>query len=50
MRWWTALAVAGIMCLILAAFLLGGPAWSLIVAGVAAIVVAIDGSRPGGER
>lgn len=43
---WTALALVGIACLVVAAFLLGGPAWALIVAGVAAIVVAVDGARP----
>ena len=46
---WTALAVAGIACLVAAAYLLGGPAWALLVAGVAAILAALDGRRPGGE-
>ena len=35
--------------LVAAAYLLGGPAWALLVAGVAAILAALDGRRPGGE-
>lgn len=42
---WTVLAVIGIACLVGAAFLLGGPAWALMVAGVALLLVAVDGRR-----
>lgn len=42
---WTALGVAGILCLLAAAYLLGGPAWALLTAGVALILVAVDGRR-----
>ena len=42
---WSVLAVIGIACLVAAAFLLGGPAWALLVAGVALLLVAVDGRR-----
>lgn len=42
---WTALGVAGIGCLVVAAFLFGGWPWAVLVAGVCLLAVAIDGSR-----
>jgi hypothetical protein len=42
---WTALGVAGILCLIVAAYLLAGVAGALILAGLACIAAAVDGRR-----
>ena len=45
MAWWSALGVAGILCLVAAAYLLTGVAGALILAGLACIVAAVDGRR-----
>lgn len=41
--WWTVLGVLGIACLVAAALLWAGPALALAVAGVSAVLAAIDG-------
>lgn len=43
---WTAMGVAGIACVVAAVALLAGPAWALLVAGLALVLAAIDGRRP----
>ena len=43
---WTALGVAGLLCLVVAALLAAGPAAALAVAGVALLFAAWDGRRP----
>jgi hypothetical protein len=48
---WTALGVAGLLCLVAAAFVAFGPAAALAVAGLALLFAAWDGRRPeAGER
>lgn len=43
---WTVLAVLGIVCIVAAAYLFGGLALALLVAGLALLAVGIDGARP----
>lgn len=43
---WTALVVAGAACIVTAAYLFAGLALALLVAGLAMVLIGLDGARP----